>query len=78
MSLIDKLRGPRIGGLTVFDTGGTIVIAVVVAKKMDWAVVPTVLGAFVLGEMTHLFMSVDTPVTKKLMGTEDNIVVRRN
>jgi hypothetical protein len=65
-SLIAKLRRPRIARITVFDTVGTIVIAGLIAKRMDWPPLQTIAIAFVIGELTHLAYDIDTPITKAI------------
>ena len=51
----------RIGGLEVIDIVGTVAIA--------WWLLPslrTVALALVLGEVVHLAMKIDTPITQRL------------
>lgn len=66
MSLIETLRGPRIGPFSVFDSAGTAVIAYWIARWFEWPVLPTVAASFVLGEVVHVAVGVETPGTKML------------
>jgi hypothetical protein len=58
----------RIPGLDValYDTFGTIVIAVIVAYLFDWTVWKTVLGAFALAILMHALFKVHTKLTVAL------------
>lgn len=76
-----ELRKPRIyisedTNISVFDTVGTLAIALGVSKYYNWNPYVTTVGAFGLGLATHLLMMEMTPGTKKVMsmvsGSDNN------
>lgn len=73
-SLIATLRKPRIAGITVFDTLGTVVIAAMIAKKMGWHPLQTILYAFIIGELVHVAGDIDTPITRALTSRDARTV----
>ncbi len=52
----------HVGKISVIDTLGTVVISTAIAKKLKWPVNKTIVGALVVGELTHLIFKVNTPV----------------
>ena len=68
MCVIKQLRQPRIHltdtlNIAVFDTVGTVSIALSLAYYMEWCPVKTVAGAFLLGHVSHSAFRVNTPMT---------------
>ena len=64
--IIEQLRGPKIGGIAIFDLGGSIVIALMIAQKMKVSKIKTVICIIALGEVVHVALGVNTPVTRRL------------
>jgi hypothetical protein len=46
----------RAYGVALVDVMGTLVVALYVAKRFDYPILPTVAGAFVLGEAVHAIL----------------------
>lgn len=66
MSFVEDIRQYRIGKLAIFDTFGTILIGIVIAKYNKWSLWKTLLALFILGEIVHLSLKIDTPITRYL------------
>ena len=62
--MIKTLRKPRVGGVAVFDVGGTVLAGYVLAEKMDWSKPKTIVGMFVLGFLTHEVLGIKTQLNK--------------
>lgn len=56
----------RVGGYAVVDVLGTVAIAYAVSVRQDMPVVPTIVAAFVAGEIVHWTMGVNTPLLSKV------------
>lgn len=56
----------RVYGLAVIDIVGTIVIALFIAKRYNFNKTKTLIFAFILGEVVHVVLDIDTPITKML------------
>lgn len=57
----------RVGGYSVIDTVLTVAVAGFISQKVPALkkhTGATILGAFVLGEIGHLALGIDTPITK--------------
>ena len=52
----------RIGGLAVADIVATIGVSALIAKKFKFSYRKTILGGFVVGEVTHLLLKIKTPI----------------
>lgn len=52
----------RMGGYAVVDIAGTVAIGYVIAQYAEVPVVPTIVGAFVLGEVVHWMFGINTPL----------------
>jgi hypothetical protein len=52
----------RVGGYAVIDVVGTFAIAYGIARIWDAPVTPTIVAAFVIGEITHWAMGINTPL----------------
>lgn len=46
----------RAFGVALVDVMGTVVVALYVAKRFNYPILPTVAGAFVLGEAVHAIL----------------------
>jgi len=58
----------RIGGVAVVDVAGTLLGAYFLARYYEWHYVPTACGLLVIGEVVHVALGIETPVTKYLNG----------
>lgn len=56
----------RIGGISVFDTAGTLVGAYFISKYMDYNFLMTAVGLFAVGEIVHIWMGKSTPITRMI------------
>lgn len=56
----------RIGPFAVIDVVLTFVGGYALAFYMSWRILPTIIAAFVVGELVHLFFNIDTPFTRLL------------
>ena len=57
----------RVGGIAVIDVVGTVIISAGVAKACKWNVGKTIIGGFLVGELTHLALGKKTPITSLFM-----------
>lgn len=64
MVSLEELRSCRIFGISVFDLGGTILIAWFLAQYYRWNFWKTLVALLVLGEIAHFLTGQKTPVTK--------------
>lgn len=71
MTLLETLRGPRIGVFSAFDTLGTIIPAYLAARFwFNLNVVQSiafVVGTLAIGELTHLIFGISTPFTQQIV-----------
>ena len=58
----------RVGGIAVIDVAATIIAAYLLSRYEEWNFVPTACGLFILGEVTHVLLGIQTPVTKYIVG----------
>ena len=58
----------RVGGIAVIDVAATLLGAYVLSRYEEWDFVPTAAGLFVLGEVVHVALGIETPVTKYIVG----------
>ena len=72
MSVIQKLRDPKIGGVAIFDLGGSIVIALLIAQRLEVSKLKTVVFILALGEAVHVALGVSTPITRKILQPRSN------
>ena len=65
---IQKLRdGFRIGGLSMFDTLGTIGGAYIHSRYFGTDLTKTIIFYLIAGEVVHLALGIDTPITKFIL-----------
>jgi hypothetical protein len=60
MSVITKLREPRIAGVAVFDVSMTALGGYLIAYKMGWNKPKTIVGFFLFGQATHMALGIKT------------------
>jgi hypothetical protein len=62
MSLIQKLRQPRLFEIAIFDVVATLAAAHFIHKKMKWKwpIIKTYVAFFILGIVIHKIMGIDT------------------
>jgi len=62
----------RIWGIAVIDVVGTILIAYAVSKYKDICFFKTLVMFLIFGEVVHIFLNIETPITKIVTGTFGN------
>ena len=72
---LKELREHKICGISIIDTAGTIVIGYSLAKLLDTDPLTTILLTFVAGEAVHLYLGVETPVTKFIKNKQKDATV---
>ena len=70
---INKLRNPKIGGIAIFDVGGSVVIALLIAQRYNISKLKTIIGILALGELVHVAFGIQTPVTRKILNRRLNV-----
>lgn len=63
---MEKLRAPRVFGISGFDFIGTLVIAWILSYKFGWDLGATIVILMIIAELTHCMFRIDTPVTQYL------------
>lgn len=66
---INELRDKfgRIGGISIFDTVGTLIGAYLISSYYNYDLKKTVIISFISGEIVHLFLNIETPITKFIL-----------
>ena len=72
-NLINKLRKPKLGGIAIFDVGGSVVIALLISPRYNISKLKTIIGILALGEVVHVVLGVQTPVTRKILNRRLNV-----
>ena len=65
MSSVHDAMG-RVQGYAVIDIVGTVLPAAWLAYRFEWPVFPTILSAFILGEIVHYALQLNTPALSQL------------
>ena len=68
-NLIENLRKRKVAGIAVFDLAGSVVIAVLIARRYNVSKLKMVIGFLMFGEVVHVALGISTPVTRKLLNT---------
>ena len=55
----------RVGGFAVVDIVGTVLIAYALSRHFRAPVAPTIVAAFVTGEIVHWAIGVNTPLLRQ-------------
>lgn len=58
----------RFLGVAVADVLATVVLAIIVAAAFRWSFLWTLIGLFLLGELLHLWLCVDTAFIRWVKG----------
>jgi hypothetical protein len=64
--MLERLRGPRVFGISGFDFIGTLVGAWLLSLVFKWDLGLTILVLLVLGEIAHCARKIDTPITRHI------------
>ncbi len=54
----------RIYGLAVIDIVGTVIIVYLLSAYMKWNFITLLIWAFIIGEVVHVIMGIETPITR--------------
>jgi hypothetical protein len=68
----EGVHSVRFMGIAVFDTVGTILVVWALAKYMKWPFWPSLVVAFILGELAHWYFCVNSAVLSMLLGSTAN------
>jgi hypothetical protein len=66
--LINKLRKRKVAGIAVFDVAGSVLMAVLIARRYQLSKLKMAVGVLMLGEVVHVALGISTPVTRKMLG----------
>ncbi len=57
----------RIYGLAVIDIVGTVIIVYLLSAYMKWNFITLLIWAFIIGEVVHVIMGIETPITRAMI-----------
>ena len=69
MTLLEKLREPKIAGMAILDITMTIIAGNFLAQKMKWDKKKTIPAMFVAGYLAHNITGTETPLNKYINST---------
>lgn len=64
MDIREIRNNTRLFGISWFDAGGTLLIAYFHSKYFKINTMKTIIGYFIIGEIMHIILGVETPITK--------------
>ena len=76
--LINKLRKPKLGGIAIFDVGGSVVVALLIAQRYEISKLKTIIGILALGELVHVAFGIQTAVTRKIFNNRLHVNQNNN
>lgn len=71
--MMDKLRSYRLADIAIFDLAISILFLMIIALSGIFGtaikqhyILFSILGSIPIGELTHLVLGIETPITKKI------------